>query len=175
MKKLAHMLSAITMLLALGCNMALAVTLQDNSPPNIIPQCYGDATALPQLVTNTTASLLTGMTCNFIPQKNDGTTAANPGGADIIRVTYSVAGYKSTAGYVAVQVFANNGLVADTFRSLATPVSATGTASGTFLIPETVAGPQTIQLDGVSSDTNTGTITGAHWYVEEISRASLKN
>lgn len=176
MTKLRNALSASV--LALACTFfmssAYAVNLQDNSVPNVVPLCYADITANPT-ATTTTATDVTGLTCTFIPQKYDGTVAANPGGADLIKLTYSISANKATAGYGVYQVNLNGALVADTLRTVSTTGIGTPTIGGTFIIPETVAGSQTIKLQMWSSDTNTVTTAQGHFYVEEISRASLKN
>lgn len=182
MKSLSRLLGIGALGLALAFAAALpilsplpaeAVTIrQDKNVPNIIPNCYANASATNY--TSTGNHDLTGLTCAFVPFRNDPTTAARPSGADLIEISYSIDGMKYTDGTGNCGVYVNStrDTTTDRYFSNNTPV-VTGHSvniAGTFIVPNLTAGAQTVKIMCASSNTSTLVILRGHFIVREIVR-----
>lgn len=179
MKSLHHflvgILLAITLLFAFAAPPAFATTgistiFTDKTGPNIFPLCDADATTG---YTNSTTAYtdVTLASCAITPTKNDPTTAANPAGADLLFVTFSVDAIKASAGTGTCALFVNGAVLAFSARTLGGVVN--GVMSWQGYVANTTVGAQTVKLQCKSSDTNAIFVSFAHLTVTDYSRATL--
>lgn len=170
---LSRALSSLAFLLLFAFTLlpASAVNVRDNFQPGFFPVCYAEATANQTFAVTTYADLAVA-TCSLTPTRNDPTTAGSTqvnAKADLIQVSYTGQVSKATATTGTCGVFIN-GAVSTVTERITDFGEVQGVIAGTFIIPNTTVGVQTIKMQCKSADTNVFTVKNLHLFVAEIVR-----
>lgn len=130
---------------------------------------YGDVGAYSNATTSYTD--VTGSAITYTPTINDCTASGRvlnigQSRACLIKVTWSFDVTKATATTGNCGVYVNGAFVTASARYASSTLRQT--IGGVLVVPNTVAGTQTIKMQCVSADTNAITVNNGHVLVEEI-------